>query len=92
MQRASRRWSGGAGSIDNGVEMAQEGRRRRRPGGLKAIYSAVLTAEAEAKIVACGLHALLPLDDCFCALRPTIRTSLDQRCMASCDATAPVAC
>jgi transposase InsO family protein len=54
------------------------------PMGPKAIHSTVLTAEEEAMVVAFRRHTLLPLDDCFYALQPSIphltRSSL-HRCL-----------
>jgi hypothetical protein len=38
----------------------------------KAPRSTVLTEAEEAAIVAFGRHTLLPLDDCFRALQPSI--------------------
>jgi len=38
----------------------------------KAAHSTVLSIEEEAVIVAFRRHTLLPLDDCLCALQPTI--------------------
>ena len=52
--------------------MAQAGERQRCPDGPKAIHSTVLSIEDEATIVAFCRHTLLPLDDCFYALQPSI--------------------
>ena len=52
--------------------------------GPKLAHSPVLSTEREAMIVAFRRHALLPLDDCLCALQPSIpaltRSSL-HRCL-----------
>lgn len=42
------------------------------PTGPKEPRSTVLSVEHEAVIVAFRRHTLLPLDDCLCALQPTI--------------------
>lgn len=40
--------------------------------GPKAIHSTILTTEELAMVVAFFRHALLPLDDCLCALQASI--------------------
>jgi hypothetical protein len=40
--------------------------------GPKDVRSTVLSIEEQAIIVAFRKHTLLPLDDCLCALQPTI--------------------
>ena len=42
------------------------------PMGPKAPRSTVLSAEDEAVIVTFRRYTLLPLDDCLCALQPTL--------------------
>jgi len=55
-----------------------------RPMGPAEPHSTTLTLEEEAMIVAVRRHTLLPLDDCLCALQPTIpglRRSSLHRCL-----------
>jgi hypothetical protein len=58
------------------------------PMGPKAPRSTVLSAEDEAVIVTFRRYTLLPLDDCLCALQPTLphltRSSLHRCWAASC--------
>ena len=55
------------------------------PTGPKKPRSTVLSVEEEAVVVAFRRHTLLPLDDCLCALQPTIphltRSSPAHRCL-----------
>jgi len=54
--------------------------------GPKDVRSAVLTPEEAAALVAFRRYALLPLDDCLCALQPSL-AQLTQAALRRCLAT-----